>query len=323
MSKFQGFDAAARRRRRFRRRLRGYTLLAACAAAILLLAWIITAVIEGFGRGDRPQSGPLKPSAGAAAQMLAPLPMQGGPMLTLTAFGPTEQTDGYTLQAVDASVIRQPACGQVDLSYFADAAFLGDSLTEGFTDYNINLGGALVCGYVGVSPNAVVNRTTVKHMERGEEIALDVLAAKAPKKLYVLLGTNALTATGNEAGFLGYYGQMLDTLKQTLGEDCVIYVQSIPPVRPEAAESRPGLASDKLRSVNEQLAQMALEKGCCYIDLWETLADSEGNLNSDYSAPDGIHLTAGRGYTAWVNYLRTHTLYDAASPWTPGSAYAS
>ena len=53
---------------------------------------------------------------------------------------------------------------------------------------------------------------------------------------------------------------MLDLLRQTLGDDCVIYVQSIPPVRPAAAEEKPGLASDVLRSVNEQLAQMAADK---------------------------------------------------------------
>lgn len=85
------------------------------------------------------------------------------------------------VKAYDASVIRQPSCGQVDLNYFADAAFLGDSLTVGFSDYQINLGGALVCGYTGVGPDAIVNRTAVKSSVRGEEIALDVLAAAQPK----------------------------------------------------------------------------------------------------------------------------------------------
>lgn len=71
----------------------------------------------------------------------------------LESFGPARQTDGaYTIKAYDASVIRQPACGQVDLSYFSDAAFLGDSLTVGFSDYQINLSGALICGYTGVGP---------------------------------------------------------------------------------------------------------------------------------------------------------------------------
>ena len=50
---------------------------------------------------------------------------------------------------------------------------------------------------------------------------------------------------------------MMDMLREALGEDCVIYVQSIPPVRPSAAAEKPGLASDVLRGVNEQLAQLA------------------------------------------------------------------
>ena len=123
----------------------------------------------------------------------------------------------YTVKAYDASVIRQPSCGQVDLSYFADAAFLGDSLTVGFSDYQINLGGALICGYTGVGPDAIVNRSAVKSSTRGQEVALDVLAAARPKKLYILLGTNTLTTLGASDRFLAYYGQMLDMLREALG----------------------------------------------------------------------------------------------------------
>lgn len=103
------------------------------------------------------------------------------------------------------------------MSYFSDAAFLGDSLTVGFSDYKINLGGALICGYTGVGPDAIVNRSAVKSSVRGEEVALDVLAAAQPKKLYILLGTNTLTTVGAADRFLAYYGQMLDVLRQTLG----------------------------------------------------------------------------------------------------------
>lgn len=116
-----------------------------------------------------------------------------------------------------------------------------------------------------------------------------------------------------------YYGAMLDALREALGPDCVIYVQSIPPVRPEAAAERPGLTSDNLRRVNEQLAQLADSKGCVYLDLWEALADGEGNLKAVCAAPDGVHLSAGNGYGAWVNYLRSHTLYAAGSPGRPAA----
>ena len=310
--------------------------------AILVLSLAITAILENGQKAGEEQTAI---SSGTAQNILAPLPMQGNASadtadsaagddaanadstagtetVTLEQFGPAKQTAGaYTIKAYDSSVLRQPSCGQVDLSYFSDAAFLGDSLTVGFSDYSINLGGALICGYTGVGPDAIVNRSAVKSSVRGEEIALDVLAAAQPKKLYILLGTNTLTTLGASDRFLAYYGQMLDVLKQTL-PGCIIYVQSIPPVRPEAAAEKPGLASDVVRSVNEQLAQLAASKGCVYLDLWETLADGEGNLKEVLAAPDGVHFSAGNGYGAWVTYLRNHAKYSSTNAWTPGSAYA-
>ena len=311
-------------------------------AAILILSFAITAILEnGQKHQDEAEQ---TATAGTAQNILAPLPMQGsagadsatangdssatanadgGTAVTLEQFGPARQTAGaYHVKAYDSSVIRQPGCGQVDLSYFSDAAFLGDSLTVGFSDYSINLGGALICGYTGVGPDAIVNRSAVKSSVRGQEGALDVLAAARPKKLYLLLGTNTLTTLGAADRFLAYYGQMLDLLRQALGDDCVIYVQSIPPVRPEAAAEKPGLASDVLRSVNEQLAQLAAQKGCVYLDLWEAMADGEGNLKEVLAAPDGVHFSAGNGYGAWVTYLRNHAKYASTNAWTLGSAYA-
>ena len=276
----------------------GVIRFAGAVAGILLVSFAITAILE-HGQAQ-PEELPTVTANGTAQNILAPLPMQG---------------------AAD-STADSAVSGGVDLSYFSDAAFLGASLTVGFSDYKINLGGALICGYTGVGPDAIVNRSAVKSSVRGEEVALDVLAAAQPKKLYILLGTNTLTTVGAADRFLAYYGQMLDVLRQTLGEYCVIYVESIPPVRPEAAAEKPGLASDIIRSVNEQLALLAADKGCVYLDLWETLADGEGNLKEVLAAPDGVHFSAGNGYGAWVTYLRNHAKYSADNAWTPGSAYA-
>lgn len=319
----------------------GKLRLAGVVLAILVLAYAITAILENGASAKDAQSEPV--ASGIAQDILAPLPMQGeaagsdssgdstapdgsgdAQAVTLETFGPARQdAAAAVVKAYDASVIRQPSCGQVDLNYFADAAFLGDSLTVGFSDYQINLGGALVCGYTGVGPDAIVNRTAVKSSVRGEEIALDVLAAAQPKKLYILLGTNTLTTLGASDRFLAYYGQMLDMLREALGPDCVIYVESVPPVRPKAAAEKPGLASDVLRGVNEQLAQLAASKGCVYLDLWEALADGEGNLKEMLAAPDGIHLSAGNGYGTWLTYLRNHAKYSANNSWTMGSVYSA
>ena len=221
--------------------------LAGVIAAILILSLAITAILEnGQKESEEAQEAT---SSGMAENILAPLPMQGAAnsaagesgtegsadstgnagaaAVTLEQFGPARQTAGaYSVKAYDSSVIRQPACGQVDLSYFSDAAFLGDSLTVGFSDYSINLGGALICGYTGVGPDAIVNRSAVKSSTRGEEIALDVLAAARSKKLYILLGTNTLTTLGAADRFLAYYGQMLDLLRRmqrTVYEQHILY----------------------------------------------------------------------------------------------------
>ena len=311
--------------------------------AILLVSYAITAILEnGEKQSEAVQQ---SPAAGTAANILAPLPMQGdtgasaadsaggtagegsgaddAAAVTLEQFGPARQAAGaYQVKAYDSSVIRQPSCGQVDLSYFSDAALLGDSLTVGFSDYSINLGGALICGYTGVGPDAIVNRSAVKSSVRGSEVAMDVLTAAQPKKLYILLGTNTLTTLGAADRFLAYYGQMLDQLRQAL-PGCVIYVQSIPPVRPQAAAEKPGLASDVLRSVNEQQAKLAADKGCVYLDLWETFADENGNLKEMLAAPDGVHFSAGNGYGAWVSYNITNPMYYASNSLTMGRAYTA
>ena len=128
--------------------------LAGIIAAILLLSLAITAILEnGEKQSEAVQQ---SPAAGTAANILAPLPMQGdtgasaadsaggtagegsgaadAAAVTLEQFGPARQAAGaYQVKAYDSSVIRQPGCGQVDLSYFSDAALLGDSLTVGFS----------------------------------------------------------------------------------------------------------------------------------------------------------------------------------------------
>ena len=284
--------------------------LAGVIAAILILSLAITAILEnGQKESEEAQEAT---SSGMAENILAPLPMQGAAnsaagesgtegsadstgdagavAVTLEQFGPARQTAGaYSVKAYDSSVIRQPACGQVDLSYFSDAAFLGDSLTVGFSDYQINLSGALICGYTGVGPDAIVNRAAVKSPTRGQEVALDVLAAAQPKKLYILLGTNTLTTLGASDRFLAYYGQMLDLLRQALGDDCVIYVQSIPGVQEWVKDSKPGLQNDRIKLVNNLLANMALRKGCYFVNIAEALNQPDGSQIDEYEA-DGIHM---------------------------------
>ena len=233
--------------------------------------------------------------------------------------------DGVTT-AMDFRLASMPETQSdpVELSYFDTAVFLGDSLTQGMQIYDTGLPNAHYCAYRGVGPNAVVNGTTCTRVDGVQEIPLEALVSYAPKSVYILLGTNVLTQDTDYSNFLNYYGLMLDRIHQLLPE-ADIYVQSITPVRPEvsADPQHAGMYAERFIRVNNDLAALAVEKGCYFLDLWEVLADENGDLKAEYAQPDGYHLLP-QGYTAWVSYLRTHVAHtevvDSAQEVPPAGA---
>ena len=226
-----------------------------------------------------------------------------------TALQVQTRADGST--AMDFRLASMPVTESepVDLSYFDSAVFLGDSLTQGLQIYDTDLPNAHYCAYRGVGPNAVVNGTTCTRIDGVQEVPLEALASYAPKSVYILLGTNVLTQDTDYTSFMNYYSLMLDNIRALL-PDADIYVQSITPVRPEvsAGAGHSGMYGARFIRVNNDLAALAVEKGCYFLDLWEVLADANGDLKAEYAQPDGYHLLP-EGYAAWVSYLRTHVAH--------------
>ena len=226
-----------------------------------------------------------------------------------TALQVQTRADGST--AMDFRLASMPVTESepVDLSYFDSAVFLGDSLTQGLQIYDTGLPNAHYCAYRGVGPNAVVNGTTCTRIDGVQEVPLEALASYAPKSVDILLGTNVLTQDTDYTSFLTYYSLMLDNIRALL-PDADIYVQSITPVRPEvsAGAGHSGMYGARFIRVNNDLAALAVEKGCYFLDLWEVLADANGDLKVEYAQPDGYHLLP-EGYAAWVSYLRTHVAH--------------
>ena len=210
-----------------------------------------------------------------------------------------------TTTALDFRMAALPASAPVEKSWFAQASFVGDSLTQGMQMYDTGLPGAMFCAYRGVGPNAIVNGTSCKRADGVAEVPLDALTAQQPKAVYLLLGTNVLGTDSDYTSFLTYYRLMLDMISQAL-PNTKIYVQSITPVRPEVSQKSPGLYKERLCEINDALSAIALEKGCTFLNLWEALADENGDLIEEYAQPDGYHLLPA-GYDAWVDYLCAHT----------------
>ena len=212
-----------------------------------------------------------------------------------------------TTTALDFRMAALPRTAPVEKSWFSQVSFVGDSLTQGMQLYDEGLPNAMFCAYKGVGPNVIVNGATCRRADGETEVPLEALTAQQPRAIYVLLGTNVLGRDTDYTSFLTYYRLMLDMLAQTI-PNAKIYVQSITPVRPEVSskENHEGLNKERLCRINDELAAIALDKGCYYLNLWEALADENGDLKEEYAQPDGYHLKPA-GYTAWVDYLCSHT----------------
>ena len=302
-------------------------IFAGTAAGILLLAGVITLLLPSHKAVEDVQADTEQTAQ--AGRLVAPVPYadsdgdssSSSPSIDWGTIGPVQQTETYTYTAAPQTPDMVPEFGRVSTDWFADAAFLGDSLTAGIAYYDINVGVALVLGYEGTSPNQIVNRTALKNTNEddAEQVPLDILAERQPAKLYLLIGTNALAGVGNDEGFLAYYGKLLDELQSTL-PNSMIFVQSILNVRPEALEQAPGLTPERVASMNDKIKEMCKERGFYYLNLTEAFTGEDGYLTADYAQNDGIHLTVA-GYSHWVDYLCTHVPYNKNNPYQQGSTY--
>ncbi|MBQ7859295.1 MAG: lipase [Faecalibacterium sp.] len=331
------------RRRSIKRRLRKRILR---TMLVVLLAGVVLAG-GWFGikqLGLLPQGGASSSSSpvssdpvGSSQAVPTPVPTMPPPQNDLAAANTTDadwnrmdyavrtlnttvqgQDDGTT--AMDYRLAGQPSgTGITELSYFDGVTFLGDSLTQGLQIYTTGLPNAKYCAYKGAGPQTVVNNTMAKRTDGRQEIPLEALVASAPNQIYILFGTNVLVRNTSYDGFLAYYSQMIDMIQQAL-PGIPIYVQSITPVRPELKRTSPGLNKERLQRINDELAALALSKGCYFVNIWEALADENGDLKAEIAQSDGYHIKPD-GYTLWIEYLRTHTEYIRNVAYVPGTSY--
>ena len=317
MATYREFREQVKRRRRRKFILRLSLLIVAaatvCGVAFFALYTVLT------GAGWTPGNGQLVASGSTSASEPASAPEstsssedgQGGqPAATWNTSTPVEPTLDQTINGADYRMLAVGANAAVDYSFFDRAAILGDSVSQGWNIYESPMKAhAFVCAYKSIGPSAVVNKETANPGQgsgRGEENIYETIINSNPLRLYILLGTNALVRDGEatEQSFLAYYGQMLDMFKADLGDEVDIYVQSITPVRPGA--SQPGLYKERIQRVNTQLAVLAREKGCHFVNVYEVLQDANGDLREDLAAADKVHLNQN-AYPIMAEYLATHT----------------
>lgn len=309
-----------RRKRQVRKSASRLLVLVITVVAILAMAWMTSSIIRaasGQQKGTAATSG----SAAMTPIEVEKEPEKDLPEVDNTAWnkvGPVEQTiNTEGLVTPDYRMIAQPDNGRVEMSYFDDVTFIGDSLTQGLQIYSQGIPNASYCAYKGVSIKAIYDGSIQTNNSGKKEVPMKALKKTKPGKIYIQLGANNMVSTTDDEVIIAYYAELLDAIHEKIGEDVDIYIQSLAPV---TIDNSPGFDINRFLSFNNLLAKLAFEKGVHFIDLMEPMAGEDGYLREDFAAADGYHMTP-KGYAAWVDYLVTHTAYDPDYPYLEGSYY--
>lgn len=205
-----------------------------------------------------------------------------------------------------------PESGAVDNSYFDDAAFVGDSRTDGFMLYSgIGTGTNLTSNGLSIFKLSERKALTIE----GESYTLlEALALKEYGKVYISLGVNEL-GYHNDEGFYRNYCTAIDEIRR-LQPNAVIYIQGLIPVNEDQVMASTGhdyLTNDHLRVYNDLMRQVAQEKQVVYLDLYSEFVDENGALPEGASR-DGVHMVK-ESCQRWLDYLKTHTVeFDTLYP---------
>lgn len=224
---------------------------------------------------------------------------------------PVEQTIDLEYLNTDFRMVGLPELGEVSTSYFDTVTFVGDSIASGLGIYTTGLRNAKYCTYIGSDMAVVVNNSAVQNaVTKVQEPALDAIVASQPDYVYILFGTNTLVQPGTEDRLITYYDKMIDVLRENLNPGVIYYIQAIPGVQEDVVSRKPGLDNARIQTVNNLLANLALRKGCYFINTQEALSNPDGSMIDEYDANyDGIHFNP-TGYGAWSQYLATHTAWN-------------
>jgi len=192
----------------------------------------------------------------------------------------------------------------VEEEWFADAAFVGDSRTDGLKLYS-GIKGASFFSYKGLSVFNIDDQECIP-LDGGRVTALDALSRNQYEKVFIMLGINELGYKDTDA-FRQAYSDLVAAVKETQPE-ADIYIQLQPPVN-EAVASKSGMSAhitnERVLMFNEEITKVSEEHETALVDVWEALVTEEGELPAEITN-DGVHMKVG-GYKIWYDYLRSHT----------------
>lgn len=193
-----------------------------------------------------------------------------------------ESDDIATIEQKISQLEQQDGGDDTDRSCkekFASSVVMGDSITEGFSEYDV-LNASSVVSKIGVHLNELDEQVQqVKELD--------------PQVIFLAYGMNDVISTaGDTDQFLEEYETLVDQLREEV-PNAHIYVNSIFPVTDSAVKKEPELA--QISEYNTALKGMCDEMQVGFIDNTELVEDQ-------YYEEDGVHFKA-EFYPIWAERM--------------------
>ena len=195
-----------------------------------------------------------------------------------------------------------PKSDPVDISWFDDSMFIGDSRTEGFI-MNSGIVNAASYTYKGLSVETVFTEPVIE-TDAGTVSVMEAAAKTDFNKVYIMFGINETGWVSGDS-FIQQYGKVIDSIRE-INPDADIYIQSVIPVSKEVSDNHDYVKNSRIYEYNGLIQKMAQEKNAYYVNVAECMADENGDLPAD-AAVDGIHMKS-EYCLRWLDYLTSHTV---------------
>lgn len=174
----------------------------------------------------------------------------------------------------------------------SDIVFLGNSITEGGEFSEL------------FAMENIKNRGISSDVIDGVQRRLYQVTDGHPAKIFLLIGINDVSHNLSVDTLAARYERLVDDIIKR-APDSKLYIQSVMPINNDFNRYKGLKGKEKtVTELNKRISRIAADRGLTYIDLWPTLAGSDGKLRKIYTN-DGLHLK-GAGYKAWVKAIDTY-----------------
>lgn len=186
---------------------------------------------------------------------------------------------------------------EVDLSYFDDALFIGDSRVAGLA-----MNSGTNATFYAVTSFQLYRYKTFKVVQtpNGKVPIFDAMPYDKFTKIYIKVGLNELGSVTDEP-FLDAYASLINDLR-VMQPRAIIYIQAILPVTQVKSQTDKVHCNENIKKRNENLKSFAELMKCYYVDVGPYFADETGALKAETTA-DGIHMYS-KYMPMWIDALR-------------------